>query len=76
MKTNFEGGRHKNRINKIDELQINSTTLDEMGFEVYVGKCVWNQEKEILTDDKFSLAFDKLFKENRIIKNMKKFFIN
>ena len=38
-------------ISNIDELQLNSTTLDKMGFQVSVGKCVWNQEKEILTED-------------------------
>ena len=39
-------------IIKINELYLNSTTLHKMNFEVNVGKIVWNQYKNILTDDK------------------------
>lgn len=39
-------------IIKINELYLNSTTLHQMNFEVNVGKIVWNQYKNILTDDK------------------------
>jgi len=35
----------------LSELTRNSTTLDALGFDVYVGKVVWNQCKDILTDD-------------------------
>lgn len=40
----------ENRI-KIARLYENSTTLKDMGFRVRVGTVVWNQCKEILTDD-------------------------
>lgn len=55
-------------INKIEELQINSSTLEEMGFEVFVGKCVWNQEKDILTDDntKTLLVYSGDIKDNEL----------
>lgn len=38
-------------IIKMKELYLNSTTLHKMGFEVKVGNIVWNQHKEILTND-------------------------
>ena len=39
-------------IIKIKELYLNSTTLHQMKFEVNVGNIVWNQHKNILTNDK------------------------
>jgi adenine-specific DNA-methyltransferase len=39
-------------IQKIKELYISSTTLKREGFIVSVGKVVWNQVKDKLTDDK------------------------
>ena len=56
-------------LNKIDELQMNSTTLDNMGFEVYVGKCVWNQEKDKLKDnDKYTrLIYSGDIKDNKLV---------
>lgn len=42
-------------IKKLRKLVENSTTLDSMGFEVSVGKVVWNQVKDILTDEKKTL---------------------
>ena len=42
-------------IDKLQKLVDNSTTLDEMGFEVNVGKVVWNQVKPLLTDEKKTL---------------------
>ena len=39
-------------IRKIKELYISSTTLKREGFIVSVGKVVWNQVKDKLTDDK------------------------
>jgi len=55
-------------LNKIEELQMNSTTLEDLGFEVFVGKCVWNQEKDILTDDKTKtlLVYSGDIKENEL----------
>jgi type I restriction-modification system DNA methylase subunit len=58
----------KENIDKIDKLLINSTTLDEMGFEAHIGKCVWNQEKDILTTDttKTLLIYSGDIKDNRL----------
>jgi methylase of polypeptide subunit release factors len=42
-------------IEKLQKLVDNSTTLDDMGFEVNVGKVVWNQVKPLLTDEKKTL---------------------
>lgn len=39
-------------IDKIQKLLLNSTNLNNLGFNVSVGTIVWNQHKEILTDDK------------------------
>lgn len=39
-------------ISKFNELTIGATTLDKLGFNVNVGNVVWNQCKNILTDDK------------------------
>ena len=39
-------------IKKIKEYYIDSKTLDELEFNVCVGKLVWNQHKPILTNDK------------------------
>lgn len=38
-------------IIKIKNLYLNSTTLNDMNFEVKVGNIVWNQVKDLLTDD-------------------------
>ena len=38
-------------IKIIDELLKNTQNLDELGFNVSVGNVVWNQEKDILTND-------------------------
>lgn len=36
---------------RLRELSAGTTTLGALGFDVYVGKVVWNQHKDILTDD-------------------------
>ena len=41
----------KETIKKITELCNNTTSIDKMGFKVCVGTCVWNQNKDILTND-------------------------
>tara|TARA_B110000208_G_C11776672_1_gene432269 strand:+ start:199 stop:1446 length:1248 start_codon:yes stop_codon:yes gene_type:complete len=41
----------KKNIKLIKKLYDNTTTLDKMGFKVCVGTCVWNQNKDILTND-------------------------
>lgn len=38
-------------INQINTLLKDSTTLEQLGFTVYVGTIVWNQHKAILTND-------------------------
>lgn len=38
-------------INKIKNLYVNSTSLSNIGFDVHVGKVIWNQVKELLTDN-------------------------
>ena len=38
-------------INKLKELYTNSKSLSELGFKVSVGTVVWNQCKDILTED-------------------------
>ena len=38
-------------IKKIKELYNNSTTLNDLDFTVKVGTVVWNQHKDILSDD-------------------------
>ena len=57
-----------NNISLLDNLQHNSITLDEMGYKVYVGKCVWIQVKELLTDDetKTLLIYNSDIKNNEL----------
>jgi len=38
-------------VTKLESYYDNTTTLKQMGFKVTVGKVVWNQCKDILTDD-------------------------
>jgi len=38
-------------INYFNELFLNSSSLDKLGFNVSIGSIVWNQKKELLTDD-------------------------
>ena len=42
----------KNNIIKIKKLYEKSTTLNKLGFSVNVGNIVWNQNKDILTNNK------------------------
>ena len=48
---NFTIFGSENIIAKIKQLYKNSTTLNELEFTVNVGNVVWNQCKDILTDD-------------------------
>ena len=41
----------KENIRKMKDIQNTSTTLKEMGFSVFNGNLVWNQEKDCLTND-------------------------
>jgi adenine-specific DNA-methyltransferase len=79
--TNFAISKSDNIIfNSIDnttlikELYLNSTTLHEMKFEVNVGKIVWNQHKNILTDDtsKTRLIYSSDIINNNLIQNIYK----
>jgi adenine-specific DNA-methyltransferase len=56
-------------IIKIKELYENSTTLNEMKFDVKVGNITWNEHKEILTDDnkKTRLIYSSDIKNNKLI---------
>jgi hypothetical protein len=73
----------KRNTQKIKDLTLNSKTLDELGFFVNVGNIVWNQHKDILTDDttKTRLIYSSDIKNNSLIKKdysnkEKKNFIN
>ena len=39
------------KIAKLKELLVNSTTLSKINFDVFVGKIIWNQVKDELSDD-------------------------
>jgi len=55
---------------KLVKLLLNSKSLAQLGFKVYVGSCVWNQNKDILTDDetKTRLIYSSdIDKNNRLI---------
>lgn len=58
----------KNTISKIKGLYKNSTTLNQLGFTVNVGSIVWNQCKNILTDDssKTLLIYSSDIKSNKL----------
>ena len=54
MHTTKYGSYHsgnENDIIQMNELLDNSSTLSSMGFAVNVGSVVWNQCKDILTND-------------------------
>jgi type I restriction-modification system DNA methylase subunit len=56
-------------IIKLRELYNNSKSLDELGFKVSVGNVVWNQCKDILTDDdtKTRLIYSSDIEKDKII---------
>jgi len=56
-------------INKLNELYINSTTLNALKFKVFVGSIVWNENKSLLTDDpqKTLLIYSTDIKNNTLI---------
>ncbi len=68
----------ENSLNEIKLLSKNSTTLNDMEFVVNVGTVVWNQKKDILTDDstKTRLIYNSDIKQNKLslskFKNEKK----
>jgi tRNA1(Val) A37 N6-methylase TrmN6 len=62
----------KKIINRLNELYINSTTLNTLNFKVFVGNIVWNENKSLLTDDpqKTRLIYSTDIKNNMLsIKN-------
>lgn len=63
----------KEEVNQIKDLYVGSTNLSEIGFKVSVGNVVWNQCKDILTDDptKTRLVYSSDIKNNQLI--MKKY---
>ena len=58
----------KDTIQTIKGLYNQSKTLDELGFEVKVGNIVWNQHKDILTEDesKTLLIYSSDIKDNTL----------
>ena len=56
----------KESIKQIKKLYKNTTTIDNLGFKVSVGTCVWNQNKKLLTSDisKTRLIYNTNIKEN------------
>lgn len=58
----------QNSLNEIKQLSKNSTTLNDMGFVVNVGTVVWNQKKDILTNDssKTRLIYNSDIKQNKL----------
>jgi len=61
----------KDNINHLKRLYENSSTLNDLNFEVKVGNLVWNQNKDILTDDnsKTRLIYSSDIKDGVIIDN-------
>jgi len=61
----------KDNINHLKRLYENSSTLDDLNFEVKVGNLVWNQNKDILTNDnsKTRLIYSSDIKDGVIIDN-------
>lgn len=55
-------------IKRLNELYINATTLSTLKFNVFVGNVVWNQNKDILTDDsqKTLLIYSSDIKNNKL----------
>jgi type I restriction-modification system DNA methylase subunit len=74
---------NQDNIKKINKLYKNSKSLLELGFKVSVGNVVWNQCKDLLTDDesKTRLIYSSDIENNTLIKKKysnddKKNFIN
>lgn len=70
-------------ITRINELCIHATTLNALGFKVSVGNIVWNENKDLLTDDtqKTRLIYSSDIKNNTLsvrqyANNKKKNYIN
>lgn len=59
----------KDNIKKIKKLYENSKSLDELDCTINVGTVVWNQHKDILTDDnkKTRLIYSGDIKDNKLI---------
>lgn len=57
------------KIKELNKLLTNSSTLETIGYDVSIGKCVWNQNKTKLTDDntKTKLIYSSNIKNNSII---------
>ena len=50
-KNNYSIFGTQEKITKLEQLYKNATTLDKLDFKVSVGKVVWNQCKDILSND-------------------------
>lgn len=52
---------------EIENLLHNSTTLKSLGANIYVGPIVWNQNKHLLTDEKYTLLiYSSDIKKNKL----------
>ena len=60
---------NRTNISKLKTLYTSSTTLNKLGFKVSVGTVVWNQNKDILTDDitKTRLIYSSDIKNNKLV---------
>jgi hypothetical protein len=65
-KNNYTIFMETEKLDIIHNLLYDSKTLDELGFTVNVGKVVWNQKKNILTDDS---SKTRLIYSSDIVKN-------
>jgi hypothetical protein len=60
---------NSNTIIKLKELLTNYNTLESLGYELSIGNCVWNQNKNLLTDNKnkTKLIYSSNIKNNTIV---------
>jgi len=65
-KNNYTIFMETEKLDTIYNLLHGSKTLDELGFTVNVGKVVWNQKKDILTND---ISKTRLIYSSDIVKN-------
>ena len=68
-KQNYTIFNTKDNIKKIKKIYENSTTLSQLNYNVYVGNVVWNQCKELLTNDESEtlLIYSSSIKDNQVL---------
>lgn len=67
--SNYSIFANENKVIRLNELCKNSKTLNELGFEANIGNIVWNQHKDILTDDetKTRLIYSSNIENNKFV---------